>query len=375
MIMNRRILALGQYPPDIGGVASHVQALSTGLGQSGWDTTVIASGAAPVPPTTAVAVRRTPVPYSSAHFDTAYALQNLALYDEALDAAADGIDLIACHGSQHALAAMLLRDRTGAPLVYHAHNIHSAPAEPDGEFRQGLMHDIERSMIERCDSIIAISSYVDQLCARLGAEPGKSAVIPKGIPLEQFAGEWSPPREPVIAYVGRLSPEKGLETLFEALRLLRRHLPCRLLVAGAGEEDYVAILRAAVRELGLADAVWFLGAVGLDELPRLFQTASVTAVPSRMEALGRVALEAQASGCPVVVTDTGGLSTLVEDGVTGWKVLPGDTEALATALGDVIDRPEEAAKRAVLARAAVEQGYSLASIVDRTAEWYRQVSG
>ncbi|PRY58635.1 (1-_4)-alpha-D-glucan synthase (UDP-glucose) [Glycomyces artemisiae] len=375
--MSRMILALSQYPPDLGGIASHMRALAPGLRPYGWDTTVVAAdgetGDTPNDP--GVTVLRAAIPYSGSDFDAAYAHQNLGLLAEATAVDLDAVDLVACHGSQHALAAMALQRRTGAPLVYHAHNLYTAPVDPDGPFGEGTMHDIERDVIRSSDAVIAISGYIAGLCLRLGADPDRLTVIPKGLPLDDFAGAWTPPDDPVVAFVGRLSPEKGLETLFEALALLRRDRPCRLLVAGAGDDAYTAGLLEAVRSLGLTDAVWFLGALEPKQLPRFFQSASVTAVPSHMEALGRVALEAQASGCPVVVTDTGGLGSLVDDGATGWKVPPRDADALAAALADAIDRPEAAAARAVAARAEVERGYAIGAVVERTDEWYRKAAG
>ncbi len=380
-----RLLCLSQYPPDLGGIASHVRGLCRGLAGRGCQSLVLWPAAPGAPATDpfddgpAVRVRPVPARYRSDEFEVAYALQNLQIIEAALSEAAlseaalaGRPDLVVCHGSQFALAALILAEATGAPLVYHAHNVYSAPQPPDTAFQPGLLLEIERDIAHRAAGVVAISGYVAELCTALGTDPARLTTIPKGLHMDEFAGEWRPPERPVARFVGRLSPEKGLDVLLAALAgLTASGRLVEALVAGSGEERYVATLRGLVAELGLTNRVFFAGQAGPDRLVQLYQRSSVTVVPSRMEALGRVALEAMASGCPVVVTDVGGLGGLVQEGCTGWKVPGGCAAELAEAIWSAVADPAEAGRRAGRAREVVSRDFTYEAVVDRTLEFYR----
>jgi glycosyltransferase involved in cell wall biosynthesis len=192
--------------------------------------------------------------------------------------------------------------------------------------------------------------------------------------MEDFAGRWCPPESPTMLFVGRLSPEKGLEDLFSAMRLLATSgRNATLVVAGSGPADYVTALRDTARSLDVDRHVWFIGSVDGDRLRHLYRTSSVTVVPSRMEAFGRVVIEAMASGCPVVATDVGGLGALVDDGSNGWKVPGADPEKLADALWHAVSDPTEASVRARRARSVVVESYGSDRVVAMTADVYARV--
>ena len=132
----------------------------------------------------------------------------------------------------------------------------------------------------------------------------------------------------------RTSRWKGLHVLVESLVRLRELVPdVRLDVVGDGDD--VAALRRRAERLGVADIIDWHGQVDHDELPRFYQRAGVTVLPSltESESFGMTLVEAMASGCPVVGSAVGGIPFVIRDSVDGLLVPPGDPAALADGTG------------------------------------------
>ncbi len=140
----------------------------------------------------------------------------------------------------------------------------------------------------------------------------------------------------VIGVVGRLTREKGFETLLAAMpAIVARHPGVMLLVVGSGPEE--ARLRSQAAALGIAGAVTWAGLRPPDSLAALRSTMDVVVVPSISEGFGLAAAEASAAGLPVVASAVGGLPEVVETGVTGLLVPPSDAGALAGAVSRLLD--------------------------------------
>jgi D-inositol-3-phosphate glycosyltransferase len=151
--------------------------------------------------------------------------------------------------------------------------------------------------------------------------------------------------EPLLLYVGRLQPIKGLETLLEAMRTLKA---ATLLIIGGDQDEpesgHGLYLRERAAALGVAGRVRFLGAQPQRRLRLFYAAADATVMPSYYESFGMVALEAMACGSPVVASRVGGLTTTIQDGVTGYLVPEGDPGALAARLGELLGDPETCAR-------------------------------
>jgi colanic acid/amylovoran biosynthesis glycosyltransferase len=167
-----------------------------------------------------------------------------------------------------------------------------------------------------------------------------------------------------ILSVGRLEREKGHSILLEAIAELRhRGTPVELVVVGGGTACGRLVERA--RELGLGGEVAFVGAVGGEQLRARYADADLFCLPSLGEGVPVVLMEAMTAGLAVVATRVGGVSELVEDGVSGKLVSPGDAGALASAIETLATDPAgrkrmgEAGRARVLADFDVEQGASL----------------
>jgi glycosyltransferase involved in cell wall biosynthesis len=159
-----------------------------------------------------------------------------------------------------------------------------------------------------------------------------------------------------LLFVGRLRIRKGVEVLLEALQELRsRHPEASLRIAGDGE--HWGRLERRVAELGLGEAVAFLGTCDAGRVRGLLAGAAALVVPSIYEGMPLVVLEAMAAGVPVVASAVSGIPEVVVDGETGWLVPPEDPEALADALGEVLAGPEEARRRGEAGRRRVDERF------------------
>lgn len=246
----------------------------------------------------------------------------------------------------------------GIPWVQSFHTLARLKAQV------GLPLDAERAEVEQilvrgADRLIAHSpAEAAALSDLYGADPEAVCVVPPGVdaelfgprPLAALRRRHATEGRRVILYAGRLERLKGLDLLLHAMVRLRAaggHDDVVLLCAGGASGDGQSQtdhpggergrLEELARELDLGDAVRFLGAVDPEELAGLYALADVAAVPSMTETFGLVALEAQASGTPVVACAVGGLVGIVDDGVTGTLVEGRDPAVFAAALAAILD--------------------------------------
>jgi glycosyltransferase involved in cell wall biosynthesis len=157
-------------------------------------------------------------------------------------------------------------------------------------------------------------------------------------------------------FVGRLDAVKGVPLLIEAFAAVREaHPEARLAVVGDGPAR--AALEAQAAALGIAAATEFLGYRAQDEVADLLAGADLLVLPSFAEGLPVVLMEAMASGLPVIATRVAGVAELVEDGVSGLLVPPGDVESLAAALRRLLADPALGARMGAAGRAQVEAAF------------------
>jgi D-inositol-3-phosphate glycosyltransferase len=262
-------------------------------------------------------------------------------------------DLVHAHYWLSGVVGLALRERWGVPVLQMFHTL--------GRFKNGAARrladlepsrrlDEEERLVAQVDGLVC-ASVVERraLVSEYGADPERAIVIPCGVDTALFRpGDRDESRAriggdatPLVLYVGRIAPIKGLETLLDAIAHLRRDgSQVRLLIVG-GEADeptngHEAEIRQRVDALGLRDVVRFVGAQPQDVLRDFYVAADVTVLPSYYESFGMVALEAMACGSPVIASRVGGLATTVRDGVTGFLVPDGDASALAERLEAVL---------------------------------------
>jgi D-inositol-3-phosphate glycosyltransferase len=186
----------------------------------------------------------------------------------------------------------------------------------------------------------------------------------------------------MLFYVGRIEPLKGIDTLIQAIALMRhQNVRVCLAVIGGDPDNYPEIqttemerLMAMRQEAGLNDLVAFLGKRDQDTLPYYYSAAEAVVVPSHYESFGMVALEAMACGTPVVASQVGGLAFLVQDGITGFTVPVDDPQALADRLTLLINNPDLRQKLGRQAT-AMAQEYAWEEIAARIVRLYEDVLG
>ncbi|HEX7786798.1 MAG TPA: glycosyltransferase [Methylomirabilota bacterium] len=263
-------------------------------------------------------------------------------------------DLIHSHYWLSGVAGLRLREAWGAPLVHMFHTLgrlKNAVAQSAAEREPSLRIDEETRIVAQADRIVA-ANVVERahLVWYYGARTDRIAVIPCGVDTELFQ-PMDPakakdllelPPDPLLLYVGRLQPIKGLETLLEAMGAVPE--PADLLIVGGDQDEpengHGWGLRQQVTALGLDRRVRFLGSQPQRRLRLFYAAADATVIPSYYESFGMVALEAMACGSPVVASRVGGLTTTVQDGVTGRLVPEGDPAALAAAISGLVGSPE-----------------------------------
>jgi D-inositol-3-phosphate glycosyltransferase len=255
-------------------------------------------------------------------------------------------DLIHAHYWLSGAVALPLRERWGAPVVQMFHTLGRLKndAARTLEDREPELRIAEEARImEATDRIVAASPVESEYLARYhGVDRRRIAVVPCGVDTELFrpgsqtearAALDLPPR-PVVLYVGRIAPVKGLDTLLDAVARLRdRGRALQLLIVGGDADEpldgHEAELRRRAERLRVGDRVRFLGARTQPVLRTYYVAADVTVLPSHYESFGMVALEAMACASPVIASRVGGLVTTVRDGVTGYLVADGDVDGLA----------------------------------------------
>ena len=180
----------------------------------------------------------------------------------------------------------------------------------------------------------------------------------------------------MVTYTGRLIKGKGLETLFAAMGALADLPTWHLLLVGSGQGQVISIedtLRQEAERGGLRGRVTFTGRV--DNVPAYLQATDVFVFPTLDEALGMSAVEAQACGLPAVASRTGGVPDIVEDGVTGLLVSPGNAASLADALRKLLTDSGLRDRFARAARTRTEQRFALHTMVARYADLFRSLGG
>jgi glycosyltransferase involved in cell wall biosynthesis len=290
----------------------------------------------------------------------------------------------------HPIAPSLPRALSAADVV-HVHHMRSAPSRIAallgrvGRRRvavtdHGLLGGSWGGLLPRLfDAFLLVSRYSASV---LRAPPSRTRIVYGGADADRFRPERSPIRRDVV-YVGRITPHKGIDVLIRALPPDRR-----LVVAGSAGHDprepesgYPDLLRR------LADGrdVVFTGPVPDDELPTLLANAAVVVLPSvdrtcygrRVEVpelLGLTLLEAMASGTPVIASRVGGVPEVVDDGVTGFLVEPGDADELRDRLEEVTASPASIARMGVAARERVLERFTWGAVARRCLDAYEAMT-
>ena len=290
------------------------------------------------------------------------------------------IDLVHARSRAPAWSAFFAAKRTGRPFMTTFHNVYGG---------RGRLKRWYNSVMARGMRVIAISEFVGRAATKTyGVEQDRLRVIPRGVDLSRFdpetvhasrlvqlAKEWQiKDGVPVVMLPGRVTRWKGHTDLLHAMQRLP-HRDFQVVFVGDHEQKpaFRDELITLVKMLGLQGHVQMVGDCR-DMAAALMLADVVVSASSEPEGFGRIAVEAQAMGRPVVATDHGGSRETVLPGVTGWLVPPGDRGALSKAIGEALAlTPTARAEMAASARALMVRNFDTRLMCAATLAVYTEI--
>ena len=270
-----------------------------------------------------------------------------------------------------------LKHDLNIPLIMTFHTLERVKADTfqaesdDRAFQEAALITCSDAILASCDV------EAEQFVRLYNAEPARVHVVPLGVEHAYFSPGYRPQarralgldeKSNLLLYVGRLQRLKGADLALETLiELRRRGRSASLAIVGgpSGPDGRVTLaqLHERVADAGVIHDVRFVAPQAHRQLSSWMRAADVTLVPSRAESFGLVALESSACGTPVVASDVGGLTTLIDKGVTGHLVAERDAVTWADAVEDILDAEDPLAmSNAAVLRA---RGYTW----KRAGEW------
>jgi len=321
--------------------------------------------------------------------------------DAAFAAAGTDADLVHVHTWYTHLGGILMKLNYSLPLVLTVHSLE--PLRPWKREQLGGGYDfsvwVERTAIEMADAIIAVSeSTRADVLELFDVDPARVHVIYSGIDLDEYRERKDEavlrrhgidPAQPYILFVGRVTRQKGIIHLVNALRHLDSGFQV-VLCAGAPDTPEIAAEMQQAIAAAQADrpgVIWVEEMVPKDEIIPLYSQAELFVCPSIYEPFGIINLEAMACGTPVVASRVGGIPESVVHGETGLLVPveqmdtapfePVDADQfardLAAAINELMRDPARRQEMSLAARRRVEDVFSWEAVAHRTAELYREV--
>jgi glycogen(starch) synthase len=382
-----------EFPPRvIGGISPHVFFLSKGLAKNGVKVYVVTCdfpGAPRHEVIDGVDVYRVdsyknPAP----DFATWVYLMNLNMQKEAaaiVNKLGNKIDVFHAHDWLVATVGIGLKHVFRKPLLVTMHSTEIGRRDGLHTDAEKMIHETEAWLTYEAWKVICCSNYmVSHVKWAFGLPEDKLVMVPNGVnthvyeifekkACESFRTKFALLEEKIVLYVGRLVYEKGIHVLINAIPKVLEKVNAKFVIVGSGymKEQLLNI----VRSMELEHKVLFLGFVDDETLLKLQKCADVSVVPSLFEPFGIVALEAMAAKSPVVVSDTGGLSEIVDHNATGFKVYPNNPDSLAWGITKIlIDENYRNCLRENAYR-KVQEKYGWEKIAQQTKAIYKAVLG
>lgn len=284
-----------------------------------------------------------------------------------------------------------LQSQLSVPVVHTYHSLGAVKYKSVSTVPMiaGTRLGVEKACLETTDCIVATSPQEKEHMRSLVSTQGNIEIIPCGTDIAHFGSvSRQEAREQlglnkdaqIVFYVGRFDPRKGIETLVRAVgkSKLRGNQNLQLIIGGGsrpGEKDGMERdrIEGIVQELGIIDSTQFTGRISDVDLPIYYAAADICVVPSHYEPFGLVAIEAMASGTPVVASDVGGLQFTVVSQQTGILAPPKDVDAFAQAIDLILENPQWRDDLGINARKRVEDKFSWQGVACQLSELYLQL--
>jgi 1,4-alpha-glucan branching enzyme len=343
-----------EYPPRIiGGISPHVYNLSKSLARNGVKVYVVTCDFPGAPQHEVVdgveVFRIDSYKNPSPDFATWVYLMNINMQKEAaaiIRNMGGQVDVLHAHDWLVANAAIGLKHVFRKPMLATMHSTEIGRRNGIHFDYERMIHETEAWLTYEAWRVVCCSNYMvshDQWA--FGLPRDKLIMIPNGVDFEVYAKvrneglssfryKFALPEEKIVLFVGRLVYEKGVHVLVNAIPKVLRKANAKFIIVGNGYMKEQ--LSNIVKSMGVAHKVMFTGFVDDETLRKLQNCADVSVVPSLFEPFGIVALEAMAAKSPIIVSDTGGLSEIVEHDITGVKVYPENPDSLAWGITKVL---------------------------------------
>jgi glycosyltransferase involved in cell wall biosynthesis len=283
-------------------------------------------------------------------------------------------DVVQFRGLWEGVAALDWARRTGARAIWEAHGFPSVelayhhPRLRGNHRLLGKIVDEERALATGVDGLLVPSRTSALFVRRMGVDPARVAVVPNGVDVACFVPPAVPPPDAPpfrIVYQGTLSPWQGLETLLEALALLRGRGLVELHVVGPLKASWRRRLRSQARRLHVHHALHLSGPMEQRDLPPVLASAHLCVAPLAADPRNAMqgccpikVLEYMAAGRPILSTRLAPVEEILVDGDTALLVVPGSAAALADGIAWFLDHPGEREAMGLRARAAVESRFT-----------------
>jgi len=380
-----------EYPPRvIGGISPHVHFLSKSLAKNGTKVYVVTCDFPDAPQHEVVdgveVFRIDSYKNPSPDFATWVYLMNVNMQKEAaalINSLGGKIDVIHAHDWLVATAGIGLKHVFRRPLFVTMHSTEIGRRNGIHFDYERMIHETEAWLTYEAWKVICCSDYmVSHVQWAFGLPSDKLIMVPNGVNAEVYAkydgqdlsglrSRFALPHEKIVLFVGRLVYEKGVHVLVNAVQRVLEKVNVKFVIVGNGYmRDQLAGL---VKNTGLTHKVLFTGFLDEESLRKLQKCADVSVVPSLFEPFGIVALEAMAAKSPVVVSDTGGLSEIVEHDVTGVKVYVNNPESLAWGITKVLTDDGYANWLRTNAYKKIQDKYNWDKIAQQTKTIYNNV--
>ena len=306
--------------------------------------------------------------------------------------AGNAIDIV--HGLGASVLGFTSAAQPRVPMVFNPQGMEEFGATDPGRAPLKRVGYIPlRAAVRRCaqaaDRVLATDrALVAPVLSHLGVAPGNVRIVPNAIELTECDRPDSPSRAAALRQsaglhpdgtlllsVGRLERNKGFGTLIRALSQLRASgvflKAWKWVLVGDGPMR--ADLQREIAAAGLGSHVMMTDRVGVEDLHGWYEAATIFVHPTLYEGSSLVTLEAMAHRRPVVASNAGGLPDKVLDGVNGWLVPPGDSDALAAALAEALADPARLGHMGAESRAIVEREFSWTAATDTLLAVYREL--
>lgn len=227
--------------------------------------------------------------------------------------------------------------------------------------------------ISRADKIISVSKCAAKFIEKLLGSEVESIIIPNGVNVNRFKPSEKEADKPIVLFVGRLVHRKGVHILIKAFTKVVKEIPeAKLVIVGEGYMK--PILQMISKQLKIKEKVKFLGEIDEEKLLKTYQKSRVVVIPSLYrESFGIVALEAMATGKPVIATRVGGLPEIIKDGINGLLTQPGNPTELAEKITLLLSDKSIANKMGVMGRKIAVEKYSWNVIAKQIINVYLEV--